>query len=386
MLRARISRASAPEGLTINAPSSAPSERSKTQSRVPSRGTETSVRRFTVMIAAAAMASALLALPSVLPASAATAGFSVSGSKLDFNGTAFLGKGFTLVGAVAPSWCTSSLGEAAASHLTATEMKAARAWHANLIRYQVSQPGLSNTNLSAGQIRAYVSRIKSAVSLAERYGFGVILSMQDQGIACGKADPLPSTATVTAWHNLAPAFAGDPRVMLELYNEPHNGTTPADWQQWKWDVCKPIKFCSVGFQRLIDDVRSWGVPNVLLVDGAEYARTFASVPSLEDHAPGRGIVYAVHPYGVHSSSFEEQPFGHLARTAPVLATEWNYKDCQENPAAEFKWLRSIGVGLTGWAFDIPGTLISNWTYRPTSCTNSSTWVGGAALKSYFATR
>jgi endoglucanase len=332
------------------------------------------------------MAGACLALPSVLPASAATAGFAVSGNKLDFNGAAFLGRGFTLVGAVAPSWCSSADGEAAATHLNATEMKAARTWNANLIRYQVSQPGLSNTNLSARQIAAYVSRIKSAVSLAERYGFGVILSMQDQGIACGKADPLPSTATVTAWHNLAPAFASDPRVMFELFNEPHNGTTSADWKQWEWDACKPIKFCSVGYQRLIDDIRSWRVPNVVLVDGAEHARTFASVPLLRDAAPGRGIVYAVHPYGVHSSSTEEPLFGYLTPRVPVLVTEWNYKGCQYDPAAEFKWLHSVGVGLTGWAFDIPGTLISNWNYRPTSCSNSTTWVGGAALKSYFATR
>lgn len=341
------------------------------------------MRKFAVMIGAIAVAGACLAAPSATPASAATAGFAVSGNKLDLNGATFLGRGFTLVGVVDPSWCTDAQAKAAASHLDETEMKAARSWNANLIRYQVSQPGLSNANLSARQIAAYVSRIKAAVSLAERNGFAVILSMQDQGIACGKADPLPSTATVTAWHHLAPAFAGDPRVMLELFNEPQNGTTPADWQQWKWDACKPVKFCSVGYQRLIDDVRSWGVPNVVVADGAEYARSFASVPLLRDTKPGRGIVYAVHPYGVHSSTYEEPLFGYLTPAVPVLVTEWNYKGCQYNPAAEFKWLRSIGVGLTGWAFDIPGTLISNWSYRPTSCGNSTGWVGGAALKSYF---
>jgi endoglucanase len=343
------------------------------------------VRRFALTVAAVAMAGACLALPSVMPASAATAGFAVSGSKLELDGAPFLGRGFTLVGVVDPSWCHNALGQAAAQHLNANEMKAARAWHANVIRFQVSQPGLSNANLSASQIAAYVAQIKSAVSLAEREGFGVILSMQDQGIACGASDPLPSTATVTAWHHLAPAFASDPMVMFELFNEPQNGTTSADWHQWKWDACSPVKFCSVGHQRLIDDIRSWGVPNVVLVDGAEYARSFAAVPLLHDTAPGRGIVYAVHPYGVHSSSYEDPLFGYLTPAVPVLVTEWNYKDCKDDPASEFSWLHSIGVGLTGWAFDIPGTLISNWSYQPTSCSNSTTWVGGAALKAYFAT-
>jgi endoglucanase len=318
-----------------------------------------------------------------MSASASTAGFAVTGNKLDLNGKSFFGRGFTLVGAVDPSWCHTAQGQAAAEHLNATEMKAARAWNANLIRFQVSQPGLSNTNLSAGQIAAYVSHIKSAVSLAEHEGFGVILSMQDQGIACGKSDPLPSTATVTAWHHLAPAFGGDPKVMFELFNEPHNGTTAADWRQWASGGCKPIKFCSIGHQQLIDDIRSWGVPNVVLVDGAEHARSFASVPLLHDARPGRGIVYAVHPYGVHSSAYEDPLFGYLTPAVPVLATEWNYKDCKDDPTSEFTWLHSIGVGLTGWAFDIPGTLISNWAYQPTSCSNSTTWVGGAALKAYF---
>ncbi len=344
------------------------------------------MRRFSVMVAAVAVAAACLALPSLLPAAAATAGFAVSGNKLDFNGTAFLGRGFTLVGAVDPSWCHNAQAEAAAAHLDGKEMKAAKAWNANLIRFQVSQPGLSNANLSAGQIAAYVAQIKAAVALSESEGFGVILSMQDQGIACGTAEPLASTATVTAWHNLAPVFASDPDVMFELFNEPHNGTSAADWNQWKWDACKPIKFCSVGYQRLIDDIRSWGAPNVVLVDGAEHARSFASVPLLKDTSPGRGIVYAVHPYGVHSSSAEEPLFGYLTPAVPVLATEWNYQDCADNPTPEFNWLHSIGVGLTGWAFDIPGTLISGWGYQPTSCTNSSGWVGGAALKSYFATQ
>jgi hypothetical protein len=329
------------------------------------------------------MASAGLALPSVTAASAATSGFAVSGNKLELGGTAFLGRGFTLVGALAPSWCHAPVAQAAAARLNANEMKAARTWNANLVRYQVSQPGLSNANLTASQIAAYVSQIKSAVALAESHGFGVILSMQDQPLGCGKADPLPSKATVTAWHHLAPVFASDPKVMFELFNEPHNGTTAADWHQWEWGGCTPIKFCAVGHQPLISDIRSWGAPNVVVADGAEHARSFAAVPLLHDSTRGRGIVYAVHPYGVHSTSYEEPLFGYLTPKVPVLVTEWNYQSCKDNPAPELSWLHSIGVGLTGWAFDVPGSLITGWSYQPTSCSTGTKFVGGAAVKSAF---
>jgi endoglucanase len=336
-----------------------------------------------MVIAAIAMAGASLAVPSVIPASAVTTGFTVSGNHLYFNGEAFLGQGFTLIGVVDPKWCHYAPGEAAARHLKAKEMKAAKEWQANLIRYQVSQPGLSNPDLSVQQIAGYVSRIKSAVALARGKGFGVILSMQDEKPACGGSEPLPSTATVTAWSHLAPVFAGDPDVMFELYNEPQNGTTAKDWQQWKSGGCEPIAFCSVGHQQLIDDIRVWA-PNVVLVDGAQQARSLASVPLLHDTATGRGIVYAVHPYGVHSAAYEEPRFGYLAPKVPVLVTEWNYKGCQYDPRPELNWFRSIGVGLTGWAFDVPGSLITGWNYQPTSCSNSTTWVGGAAVKADFA--
>jgi endoglucanase len=336
------------------------------------------------MSAAVAMAAAVLALPAATPASAATAGFTVSGSKLDFNGAAFLGKGFTLIGATDPKLCGYTLGERAVKHLDAAEMTAARKWNANLIRLQVSQPGLSNANLSAQQIADYVLRIQKDVALVQGDGFGVILSMQDEKPGCGSAEPLPSTATVTAWHHLAPVFASDPDVMFELYNEPQNGTTAKDWQQWESGGCKPIAFCSVGHQQLIDDIRAWGAPNVVLVDGAQEARSLASVPLLHDTATGRGIVYAVHPYGVHSTASEEAAFGYLTPKVPVLITEWNYKGCHYNPAPELSWFRSKGVGLTGWAFDVVGSLITGWNYQPTSCSNSTSWVGGAAVKADFA--
>jgi cellulase (glycosyl hydrolase family 5) len=302
-----------------------------------------------------------------------------------------MGQGLTLVGAVAPAWCSkrdpTGPAAVAAAHLTAAEMATYKnTWHVNLIRFQVSQPGLAT--VTSGQISAYLTQIKSAVAKAEAEGFGVILSMQDQSIACGNADPLPSVDTVTAWDNLAPVFASDPNVMYEIFNEPTNTTSTAAWNQWKWDSCTPIPCPSswppgqtwIGHQRLIDDIRALGAPNVVLVDGALHASTFTNVPLLHDVSPGKGIVYAVHPYGVHTPATEQPLYGTwLTSQVPVLATEWNYQQCKLGPTPEMAWWKSLHIGLTGWSGDIPGTIINTWKYDPTSCSTGTKWAGGSSL-------
>jgi hypothetical protein len=354
---------------------------------------------MTARLAAAALAAAgFVALP--LPASAsasatgpasADSGFSVSGNRLQLDGADFMGQGLSLVGIAAPLYCADAEVKLASSKLDAGEMTAYKdSWHVNLVRFQVSQPGLSTA--TGTQIPTYIGRIKYAVHLAEKAGFGVILSMQDQSPACGSNDPLPSVNTVTAWDNLAPVFASDPDVMYELFNEPHNGTTAADWKQWESNACAPIACPStwpagqtwIGHQTLVDDIRALHVPNVILADGALHARTFANAPKLQDASPGKGIVYAVHPYGVHDVATEQPEYGSwLTSKAPVLITEWNYSSCKDDPTAEMAWWKSLNIGLTGWSGDVVGSMITGWAYDPTSCTTGTKYVGGTALQTDF---
>lgn len=299
-----------------------------------------------------------------------------------------MGQGLSDIGvaAPAPKYCGISGDQQAAQHLTVGEMKAyANQWHANLVRFQVSQPTLATATGSA--LSAYIAQIQTAVTDAETAHLGVILSMQDQKPGCGDGDALPSQATVTAWHNLAPAFSGDPNVMYELFNEPQNATTAADWKQWENGGCAPIACLSgktwVGHQTLIDDVRALHAPNVILVDGAQHAETFAGAPIVHDDTPGKGIVYAVHPYSVHQTTIEQAAYGWLTPKVPVLITEWNYKSCTLDPTTEMAWWKSLHIGLTGWSGDVPGSMILNFTYAPTSCTTGTKMVGGTALQKDF---
>src|SRR5262249_41693416 len=147
---------------------------------------------------------------------------------------AFEIRGFNMIGALTPAWCKQGSGTAARDHFGATELdREINAWHANTIRLQVSQRGLGDTTRTAAERDAYLAEIQADVTLAGSKGLVVILSMQDQSIGCGNVHPLPSSQTITAWQKLAPAFASQLYVMYELFNEPQNGHTAADWPQWK---------------------------------------------------------------------------------------------------------------------------------------------------------
>ncbi len=325
---------------------------------------------------------------------ATPSGMSVSGSTLLKDGLPFHAHGFTMVGALAPQWCDNGPYVAARSHYGIFELSdLVNTWHANTLRLQVSQEGLGDTaNYSATQIDDYLSQVEAAVQLARSFGLVVILSMQDQAGGCGLQHQLPDATTAAAWTTLAPAFADDPYVMFELFNEPQNSSSDSSqWAQWQSGGGSPLcnagttPTCStaVGYQTLVDDVRSWGADNVLLADGGNSAEHFNGAgPYLpRDSSAGLGIAYAVHPYYFNPSSsfakdeaYYQNSYGFLVDSGyPVIATEWNYlkNHCKTDApklAPQFlTWLERKGIGMTAMAGDYPGRTVADWNWHPTRC-------------------
>lgn len=315
---------------------------------------------------------------------ALTTGLHVSGNRLLLDGRPFEIHGLQIVGIVAPKTALRGQYLAASQHFGPAEIQAARAWGANTIRFQLSQPGLdpSSTLYSA----AYVAKVQSAVRLARNDGLAVILSLQDQ-TPSGQTNPwpMPTEATARAWGVLAPLFGRDPGVAFELFNEPELPPSATDWRLWaQGGTVAPFRehaaFTAVGAQALIDQIRATGASNVILVDGLDWAVSLAGQPALRD--PDHQIAYAVHPYfgGWMKPDAEtawNQDFGDAATREPVVVTEWyvasNQSGCKTDwPTAATQfigYLRGHHIGLVGFAFDVPGTVIANWSYAPTTYTD-----------------
>lgn len=331
---------------------------------------------------------------------------SVEGPRIIRNGQWFVPNGVQIVGLVAPVGALRNAPRlmAAREHLSEQELRNAFNWNANTIRFQLSQPGLDPQDpLYSTQ---YVSEVQRAVQIARNLGFIVIASIQDQNPSGERVrHKMPIAATERSLLTLAQLFNSDRGVMYELFNEPALYATPDNWRLWRDggndpEGGEPI----VGMQTLINAVRNTGSQNVLIIDGLQWAQTFADVPPITD--PAQKIVYGVHPYFGHLDYFPnvwELQWGYLtAQRCAVAATEWCAMTGPQKPEWRrglmgdqmaavperlLNFLQAHGIGIIGWAFDLPGTIVSDFNGTPTVYQGYAWYtVGGgpgSLLKSYF---
>ncbi|MCL4543767.1 MAG: glycoside hydrolase family 5 protein [Chloroflexi bacterium] len=338
--------------------------------------------------------AAVLVLCALFPSACATAAsqaIGVSGDHLVRAGHLFIVHGVQIVGIVAPDGALRGQYLIAHQHFGAAELKAARAWGANTIRFQLSEPGLDPR--SSLYTAAYVTEIRSAVHMARQDGLAVILSLQDQPPS-GEANPwpMPTAETSRAWSVLAPLFKNDRGVMYELFNEPALPPNPTDWRLWAQGGTVPpwrthSTFQAVGAQSLIDQIRATGARNVIIVDGLRWAESLLGQPPLHD--PAHELAYAVHPYfgswmKPNAVTAWNRNFGFMAAREPVIATEWSEHSSSKGCNARYpvlakkliNYLKSHDIGVVGFAFDLPGTIVTGWSYTPTTYDNFNCAVPG----------
>ena len=337
------------------------------------------------------------------------AGMRVFGNLLTLDGRPFTPRGFTLIGALAPPGCTQPNDAAATTHFSIGELDALRdTWHANTVRFQVSQAGLSGADWST-----YLSTVTADVALAEQEHLQVIVSMNvGKALNClAVQDDLPTAATVTAWNHLAPAFDNDPDVAYELFNEPvvtpgtppgpDDPIPPAVWNQWRDGGAMPDPNngeAAVGEQELVDTVRGLGATNVLIADGLNKAGRLQGVPALTDSTVPANIAYAVHPYYyADGPAGWDVRFGYLSSTVPVIATEWNYTTsspdqcgtwAEQQAPTLLAYLAAHSIGVLGYAGDNdvvgdptagPKALMADWSWTPNSGCPDARGPGGDYL-------
>jgi hypothetical protein len=174
----------------------------------------------------------LLLLSTVVTGRAAAADrITVAGTQLLRDGRAWVPKGVVIAGLAAPPQALLPLYRLAHAHFGPDELDAAKRYGADLLRFEVSQAG--NDPFSPLFSAAYVDQVQQGIDLARARGFAVIVSVDSQKPSGLDQKGMPSESTLRAWKVLAPRFANDPDVMLELFNEPAPfGPTPHDWDGW----------------------------------------------------------------------------------------------------------------------------------------------------------
>jgi hypothetical protein len=313
---------------------------------------------------------------------------SVRRAKLFANGVRWIPRGLQIVGLVAPDGALRGMFARAHAHFGLRELRAAVSAHANLVRIPVSEFGLDPQSplFSA----AYAQEVRAAINDARMLGLAVIIAVQTEAPAGEPVRcPLPDSGTARAWKTLATIFAPDRGVLFELYNEPELEPGRDSWTKWAagGDVRENGHFCrAVGMQTLIDGIRAQGAHNVIVVPGLAGQRILTGHPPLRDPASPHNPQLA---YGVHYPSLAKtttqwgRDFGNTT-SAPVIVTEWDanssYYCLPETPVKAPQLLRYLagkGIGVVGFALDVPGTIIANWSYAPTSLDRFKCGVAGS---------
>jgi endoglucanase len=342
--------------------------------------------------AAAGRAAAPRAAAPRAAAPLSTSGIYVQGAHLMQNDQTFIPRGVQIVGLVAPPADLAGKYIPAYQHFGAAEIAQAVGDHANLIRFQVSEFGLNPSDPLYDP--HYLAEVESGIALARADGLNVIVSLQAQLPAGNESRcPLPDAGAATDWRELAQAFAGDDDVMFELYNEPGLPNSAADWALWAdggtvtSGAGSPCT--AIGVQTLVNEIRALGADNVIILPGLAGEQTLAGMPRITDPADPADPQLA---YGIHypnlnlTSDAWDNQFGNLAERVPVVVTEWQANgttncvpDAPRAAPLLLTYLALKQIGVVGFAFDLPGTIVASYQYDPTTYADFSCgeFTGGA---------
>jgi Cellulase (glycosyl hydrolase family 5) len=351
----------------------------------------------------AVAAAVLFTLLSAVPAAAIT----TKGPTLRQHGKVFQARGYSMIGVLAAGCPGSSGPFSRARKRVDDNIRLAKEWGSNTIRFQVSQNGLAGPDW-----QRYRRFIVHAVGVARRNDLAVILSMQDhRPDKCAGHHLFPTQRTKLAWTRLAPRFRGDAGIMYELFNEPSQVirteflSNPARalatssttcipqrtrfemrrkktqrptihramaWHIWRYGGTSPLmrKYGlppAVGHQALADLVRKMAPHTVLIVDGMSWSFNWKGATG---PLRGSGIAYAWHPYYYRTCGWRERA-GFIVTSwhKPLVVTEWGpsgiypWTNATKRTATTLRaWLtvRDSGVlfnaldaGLLTWAFGKP---------------------------------
>jgi len=215
------------------------------------------------------------------------------------------------------------------SEKTADDFARVKKFGANIVRLMI-YPGYYRLVGGDKYLATYVDH---EVDLAEKNGLYIILDYHVIGHPGGWYDS-PSDGTlweyptkvhytdsamaVAFWDKVATRYGQKNHVLFEIYNEPADDTTDYTWAQWR----------PTG-QLLINTIRQHS-DNIILGSGPKYSNDLSDVP--KNPYSDTNLVYVAHVYpgnvpnGENQVAVWEKSFGFLAKTYPVIVTEWGFSN------------------------------------------------------------
>lgn len=249
-----------------------------------------------------------------------------------------------------------------------------RDWKCNVVRVPFNQDFvLRGRNGFSGE--AYQRALDQIIYWNSLYGAYTILDLQwlDSDRIYGGKDnyvaPLPNVTSIELWKLLGSRYRGEPAVLYDLFNEPHDrlpddsyplnredgGTYPAaqrqvtmrEWQPWA--------------RTLTEAVRSENPDTVVLISGTNWGYDLRGMPM---DLPN--VVYSTHVYPDKGNDWAGA-FGDVSEQVPVFAAELGPK--VNDPEIDFvqkliEFLKDREIGWAAWSWFNEPLLINRYAATP----------------------
>lgn len=265
----------------------------------------------------------------------------------------------------------------ASSLRTPAAAQAMASWGINAVRLPLNQScwlGIGGSP-AYGTAAGYRAAIADWAATLNDAGLVVILDLHwtaPAGYPANGQRAMTDAQSVTFWQQVAAAYAGNPSVMFDLFNEPYsrwNSATSSwafqlSWTCWRDGGCQaPVEndqtgtlsgstFTVTGMATLVAAVRGAGAAQPILLAGVDYAN---DVSGWLAHRPADSqLVASWHNYPgqrCNTATCWNAEIAPIADVVPVIATEFGQTDGGSSFLTTFMtWADAHNVGYAPWAW------------------------------------
>ena len=285
-------------------------------------------------------------------------------------------------------------------------------WKMNVLRLPISNW------IYAKDTANYMSQLDQVVQEANTAGLYVVLDLHDNaksGSPYGDSADMPKAENVPFWQAIAAHYKTNPMVMFDLFNEPKD----TNWQTWLHGGSTVNGAKIVGFQDLVNAIRSAGAKQIIIVEpgaagggggvnGAEEGG-WATIGNNTINDPN--IVYSLHVYDgiLLSPQQQDAKWGPILYHHPIFYGEWALltngsgqsgashcknivpSEADQDVHAFLSYMASRNASWAAWEF-APHFLIQDYnSFTPTTldtpwvCGDTSSFAGMGSIIKQFLT-
>jgi hypothetical protein len=250
---------------------------------------------------------------------------------------------------------------------TAASVATMRTWDINAVRVPLNEDcwlGINGVAPAYGGAN-YRNAVVAYVATLQAAGIVPILDLHwnapGGSSATGQQVMADEDHSPAFWSSVATTFLGNPGIVFDLYNEPHD----ISWSCWLNGCTTSAGWVAAGMQQLVDTVRATGATQPIMVAGLNWAGDLSDWLAYEPVDPLHQLIASVHIYNFSEDDTVASwnaTIAPVAAKVPVVTGELGENDCADGFIDQYMaWADSVGVSYLGWTWDATD---SGW-----SCSN-----------------